>query len=345
MMNQRFLWVSLVLLVLAQAPKALFEGDPGFDVIELPAQMAVMEERPEELSPQGIILHSMGVDLEKALKILRGESGFDVSAHFFIPQISGREFVEKFELEKALKHPDQVPVIQLVAPEKVAYHAGKSTWSDWNTCFPECERGLNKITLGIEVHCPGYANGLGSEETWDFDVFKPFQAAQKETVLSLVKALSARYEINAHSILAHSSIAPGRKTDPGPLFFWKELADAGYGLCVDPEVLQDKPPLTDEEAKNLVALTHEHLEKIGFPKVTDPMLGEGDDFELFDPAQLEESYGEQICCEEIKAQLKSYFLHYDPAYWAVFSAGTDSHEDHMQRLIRGVRSLFRPSTL
>lgn len=327
MMRQCFVWLGLILLALAQSPKALFEEDPGFDVIDLPAHPSVMEERLDGCSLQGIIMHSMGADLEKALKILRGETEFHVSAHFFIPQITGREFIEKFEIEKALKYPDQMPVVQLVSPEKVAYHAGNSAWFDWHERFSGCERGLNKITLGIEVHCPDYANGLGPEEMWDFDVFKSFQAAQKETVLSLVKALSARYEIDAHSILAHSSIAPGRKTDPGPLFFWAELVEAGYGLCVAPDVLQKQPNLTEEDARNLVVLTHEHLEKIGFPKVADPMQDEGSD-------------GEQICCEEIKAQLKSYFLQYDPAYWAVFSAGTDSHEDTMVRLIRGVRSLF-----
>jgi N-acetylmuramoyl-L-alanine amidase len=36
-----------------------------------------------------------------------------------------------------------------------------------------------------------------------------------------------RHQLPPGSILAHSDVAPQRKVDPGPLFPWKRLADAG----------------------------------------------------------------------------------------------------------------------
>ncbi|MBV8261268.1 MAG: N-acetylmuramoyl-L-alanine amidase, partial [Paraburkholderia sp.] len=48
-----------------------------------------------------------------------------------------------------------------------------------------------------------------------------FEAAQYVTLAALVKALVARYPIEA--LAGHSDIAPGRKTDPGPHFDWARL--------------------------------------------------------------------------------------------------------------------------
>jgi N-acetyl-anhydromuramoyl-L-alanine amidase len=89
-------------------------------------------------------------------------------------------------------------VIQFVPPERRAWHAGISSWRGRSRC--------NDFSIGIELE--------GSEE-------EPFAAAQYSALLSLVRELRQTHPIR--DIAAHSDVAPGRKTDPGPRFDWARL--------------------------------------------------------------------------------------------------------------------------
>src|SRR5690606_21108022 len=62
----------------------------------------------------------------------------------------------------------------------------------------------------------------------------PFPDAQIEAVIALVGDISARWNVAAERILAHSDVAPGRKTDPGEAFPWAFLAERGIGHFVVP---------------------------------------------------------------------------------------------------------------
>ena len=87
---------------------------------------------------------------------------------------------------------------QFVSCDERAWHAGASSFFGRERC--------NDFAIGIELE--------GSDTT-------AFEAAQYVTLAALVRALVARYPIEA--LAGHSDIAPGRKTDPGPHFDWARL--------------------------------------------------------------------------------------------------------------------------
>ncbi|NOX76432.1 MAG: 1,6-anhydro-N-acetylmuramyl-L-alanine amidase AmpD [Gammaproteobacteria bacterium] len=89
-------------------------------------------------------------------------------------------------------------IVQYVPFGQRAWHAGQS-------CFEGRER-CNDFSIGIEL------------EGCDQQAFEPVQYEQLAT---LTRALMHRYPgITPARITGHSDIAPGRKTDPGPLFDW-----------------------------------------------------------------------------------------------------------------------------
>lgn len=89
-------------------------------------------------------------------------------------------------------------LIQFVACQKRAWHAGLSSWKGRERC--------NNFSVGIELE--------GSD-------FEPFEKEQYQTLNTLLTSLQAIYPIQ--HIVGHSDIAPGRKTDPGPLFDWTAI--------------------------------------------------------------------------------------------------------------------------
>jgi N-acetyl-anhydromuramyl-L-alanine amidase AmpD len=89
-------------------------------------------------------------------------------------------------------------VYELVEPNNVAYHAGKSVLPDGTTA-------VNSCSIGIEIMCT-YTVG-------------PNQA-QYNSLRKLIDQLDGQYKFKY--ILGHFDIAPGRKTDP-----W-HFVDQGY---------------------------------------------------------------------------------------------------------------------
>jgi N-acetylmuramoyl-L-alanine amidase len=102
-------------------------------------------------------------------------------------------------------------VLRLVAEERRAWHAGLSFWAG--------RRDINSASIGIELVNPGHEFG-----------YRPFTAPQMAALEALCRDIVARHPIPARHVLAHSDVAPQRRSDPGELFDWQRLARAGIGL-------------------------------------------------------------------------------------------------------------------
>ena len=108
-------------------------------------------------------------------------------------------------------------IYQLVSDQDRAWQAGAGSWGTITE--------LNSASIGIEI---------------DNDGHSLFPAPQIDSLLTLLDDLCKRLHIPRQSIIGHQDLAPTRKPDPGPLFPWKRLAEAGFGRW--PENLDEMPP-------------------------------------------------------------------------------------------------------
>lgn len=97
-------------------------------------------------------------------------------------------------------------IFQLVADSQRAWHAGVGRWGTITD--------VNSASIGIEL---------------DNDGHSPFAPAQIGSLLRLLTDLTTRLSIPRSQIIGHEDLAPTRRSDPGPLFPWQQLADAGFG--------------------------------------------------------------------------------------------------------------------
>lgn len=162
--------------------------------IESPNQ----DDRPDGEEPTLLVVHSISLP--------PGEYGGDAIERFFTNCLDPaahpyfREICDLKVSSHFLIRRDG-GLIQFVPTEKRAWHAGVSRWRGRERC--------NDFSIGVELE------GLDDA---------PFADSQYETLVELVRRLRARHPL--HDIAAHSDIAPGRKTDPGPLFDWPRLLAA-----------------------------------------------------------------------------------------------------------------------
>jgi N-acetylmuramoyl-L-alanine amidase len=77
---------------------------------------------------------------------------------------------------------------------------------------------LNSRSVGIEL-----AN-TGAE---------PFPEPQMTALETLLAGVMARWDISPRGVIAHSDLAPGRKSDPGARFDWQRLARQGLSVWPD----------------------------------------------------------------------------------------------------------------
>lgn len=109
-------------------------------------------------------------------------------------------------------------IVQLVDERSRAWHAGESRWGS--------SFDINSASIGIELDNNGRA---------------PYPPPQIDALLRLLSDLRQRYRLPSANFVGHSDVAPRRKADPGPLFPWRTLAAAGFGLWCDPPYPEPPP--------------------------------------------------------------------------------------------------------
>lgn len=166
--------------------------------------------------PDMIVLHYTGMLTgEGALARLRdGEHARRVSAHYLVEE-DGRVF-------------------RLVAEERRAWHGGVAFWAG--------QSNINAASIGVEIVNPGHEFG-----------YRPFPEPQIISVLTLLTDIRERWTVPDDRILGHSDVAPERKQDPGELFPWKRLAEAGHGLWAEPPPSPGPPLALGDEGVGVFA--------------------------------------------------------------------------------------------
>lgn len=165
--------------------------------------------------PDMIVMHYTGMQSgEAALARLRDPDA-RVSSHYLVEE-DGRIF-------------------SLVAEERRAWHAGRGSWRGETNC--------NAVSVGIEIVNPGHEFG-----------YRPFPEAQIAAVIALTTDIRGRWQVPDNRIIGHSDLAPARKQDPGELFPWKRLAEAGHGLWAEADPAPGDPLEEGAEGVGVFAL-------------------------------------------------------------------------------------------
>ncbi|OYW64357.1 MAG: N-acetylmuramoyl-L-alanine amidase [Hydrogenophilales bacterium 12-64-13] len=153
------------------------------------------DDRPPGAGVELIVIHNIslppGVFTGDAV-IALFTNRLDWDAHPYFQGIRGLQVSAHFFIRR------DGTLIQFVPCGLRAWHAGASSWRGRERC--------NDFSVGIELE--------GSDEA-------SFTDTQYARLQTLIDALKQRYPIQ--DVAGHSDIAPGRKTDPGPLFDWTRL--------------------------------------------------------------------------------------------------------------------------
>jgi N-acetyl-anhydromuramoyl-L-alanine amidase len=153
------------------------------------------DERPSGVEVTLVILHSIslppgqygGDSIERLFT-----NRLDPAAHPYFKEIVELKVSSHFLIRR------DGEVVQFVPVERRAWHAGASSWRGRSRC--------NDFSVGIELE--------GTEED-------AFTDLQYQALTELVRRLQS--ELPIRDVAAHSEVAPGRKTDPGPHFDWARL--------------------------------------------------------------------------------------------------------------------------
>jgi N-acetylmuramoyl-L-alanine amidase len=183
------------------------------------------EPRKGVARPDILLLHYTGMNTTQAALERLCDPGPRVSSHYLVFE-DGRVF-------------------QLVPEARRAYHAGESSW--------EGTTDINSRSIGIEIGNQGHDFGCPI-----------FPDAQVERVIALCRDIVTRWSIAPWRVLAHSDVAPSRKRDPGEIFPWRRLAEAGVGVWIEPAPIGQGPALGPGDGGAEVAKLQRMLADYGY---------------------------------------------------------------------------------
>lgn len=156
------------------------------------------DERPSGLPIDMVVIH--GISLPP------GQFGTKAVEAFFCNQLDHAEDpyyaqITHLKVSAHLFIKRTGEIIQFVPFHKRAWHAGESYFQGRTRC--------NDFSIGIELE--------GTDDV-------PYDPRQYEQLSRVINLLTQAYPaISAERIVGHVDIAPGRKTDPGPVFDWNYL--------------------------------------------------------------------------------------------------------------------------
>lgn len=158
------------------------------------------DERPSEAQVEAIIIH--------CISLPPGQYGNDCVADFFCNNldVQQHEYFNEIEHLTVSSHffiQRNGRLNQFVPTTMRAWHAGESV------CLGKPM--VNNFSIGIELE------GLDTDP-------QGFSDQQYQVLSELTTCLLQNHtQIKTNNIFAHSDIAPGRKTDPGPYFDWNRF--------------------------------------------------------------------------------------------------------------------------
>lgn len=161
--------------------------------------------RPAEGTIRLLVIHNISLPPE--------QFGGGYIESFFMNQLDATadpyfKEIAHLEVSSHLLITREGEVVQFVPFDQRAWHAGQSSFQGQDNC--------NDFSIGIELE--------GADTL-------PYTDQQYRVLVDVSQQLMAEYsEIRPETIVGHSDIAPGRKTDPGEAFDWTRFFN---GLKLD----------------------------------------------------------------------------------------------------------------
>ncbi len=207
--------------------------------IQAPLGMAgVSHEFPsanEDSRVQFLVIHYTEESWPDSLRVLTRAEPPDghVSAHYLVRD-------------------EPATIYQLVDENRRAWQAGTSYWQG--------TQNINSASIGIEIVNPGDKNLKSSQRQ---GLYQPYAPAQADAVVALVKDIVTRHHIRPDRVIGHEDIAPDRRRDPGPMFPWHRLYEAGVIGWPDPAQVAARQAQYSQ-AQPDIAWAQARLARIGY---------------------------------------------------------------------------------